>query len=89
MDDPKTHLAADADSVLEDVRRLRRLEVQRQAEPVGSPRHAELAKEIAATSRRMMADAIDQERTGHEVGVIGLTIEEIAATEGRGRPSRS
>jgi hypothetical protein len=87
MSDAKARLVADADSVMGNVRRLGQLELEKRREQIGSPRFQALATQIAAISREIMYGAIDQERAGHEVGAIGLTIEEIEAAEGPARSS--
>jgi hypothetical protein len=84
---PEEELRRDSDSLLQRLRRLGELELEKRNERMGSKRFRELAKEIAALSRDVMYRAIEEERDAYATEPSALTIDDVARAEDRARRS--
>jgi hypothetical protein len=77
VSDEKEELAKTSDEFLEDLHRLRDLEVEKRKEPISSDRFHELAEEVTETSRGIMNTVLKQERLGDEAEPGEASIEDV------------
>jgi hypothetical protein len=84
MSDAKRDVTKRSDRLLEQVRELGELEIEKRSEPISSPRFHELARQVSAKAREIRGDASDQERVGNETERGSETIQDLDEREASG-----
>jgi sugar-specific transcriptional regulator TrmB len=82
VQEEKRELAKSSDELLDDLRKLRRLESQKREEAISSDQFHALADEVTSTSRRIMKTVLKQDDLGDASEEGEVSINDISDRDG-------